>query len=611
MAAIRATSVPDQEVRNGRRPRPRRAAEGGPPAGDDGSGTAPLSPARARRAQTAWLRRLVADHSPDLRTVTTVGGVFRFASPESVALLGWEPSDLIGRRQEELVHPDDVASAAAMRRAVLGGPSEVVTRAWRLQCADGSYRWTETMSRAVEIDGEHLVVSAVRDIAERKRAELELHRQASTDPVTGIGNRFVFMDRLRQALRRLDRNAGLVAVLYLDLDRFKLINDAVGHLAGDAVLLQVAERIRSYLRPQDTLARLGGDEFAVVVEDMTDQAEAMALGARMVQSGREPYLIGDEQFLCTVSLGISVTSDPHCPAEALLQEADLALYRAKKRGRDRVELFDEELRTRAVGRLGTERMLRRAIAGDRLRVQYQPIIDLRTGRTVGAEALVRVWDPSNERLIQAEFFVDVAEEAGLLGPMDDWVQTEAIAQASAWWEPLSGNGFADLSVNITTRHLADAGFATSLLADLEASGLPASSLQIEVTERVLTEASTSVMVALRSLRSAGVKVGLDDFGTGCSSLSFLRVIPLDFVKVDRAFVRELDRSGAGRAIVGSIIELSHALGMEVVAEGVETAEQHDQLRALGCDRAQGYLFAGAGPAEAIEDRVLRAAPGAN
>jgi diguanylate cyclase (GGDEF)-like protein len=450
-------------------------------------------------------------------------------------------------------------------------------------------------------------VSAVRDIGDRKKSELDLELKASTDPLTGVANRTVFMDRLRQALRRLDRRKSLVAVLFLDLDRFKLINDSVGHLIGDAVLLKMAQRLRAFLRPQDTLARWGGDEFAVVIEDLSWPEEAVMLGERIIEAGRVPFVVGEEKFICTTSVGIAVTRDSQHSAEDLLQEADLALYRAKDRGRDRAEVFDEDLRTRAVDRLGTERMLRRAIDEDRLRVSYQPIIDLRTGATVAAEALVRVWDPNLPRLIEAEAFIGVAEEAGLLAGMDDWVLGQTIDQATLWRELFHGTGFADVAINVTARHMADAGFAKSVIDDLSAHGLSTGALQIEVTEQVLMEASNSAMTGLTTLRDAGVKVGLDDFGTGYSSLSYLRMFPLDFVKIDRSFILELVRGTTERAIVASIIDLSHALGMAVVAEGVESQTQLDELVALGCDRAQGFLMATAGPPGLIEDRVLRPA----
>jgi len=432
-----------------------------------------------------------------------------------------------------------------------------------------------------------------------------IHRRTATDPLTGVNNCAVFMDRLQQALRRLHRRDGLVVVLFVDLDRFNVINGSVGRLVGDAVLQQIAERLRGQLRPQDTLARLGGDEFAIVIEDMSWVEEAVALGTRIVTAGRAPFDVGEQQFICTTSVGVAVTADPHRRADDLLQEADLALSRAKDRGRDRLELFDEDLRTRAVGRLGTERMLRRAIDEHGLRIAFQPIVDLRTSKTVAAEALVRVSDPDQTDLVRADAFIEVAEETGMVTEMDDWMLGQSIDQATSWRDLFVGTGFADIAVNVTAKHLADPGFARSFLDDLVDHKLSTGALRIELTERVLMEVSTSADAGLKLLRDAGVQVGIDDFGIGYSSLSYLRLFPLDFVKIDQSFIRGLAGGGTSRAIVASIVDLSHCLGMSVVAEGVETERQLDLLMTLGCDRAQGYLFATAGPPGAIEDRVLR------
>ncbi len=563
---------------------------------------------RAQSAIHRSLQHLIEEDSPDLHTVTTTSGVYRFVSPASFPLFGWEPDYLIGRHQDGFIHPDDAGLVDQSRHLASLNQPVAVTTVYRFRCANGGYRWAEAVATMVDADGEQLVVSAIRDIGERKKSELDLERQAKTDALTGAANRAVFMDRLQQALLRLERKEGFVAVLFLDLDRFKLINDSVGHLIGDAVLMKMADRLRRFLRPQDTLARWGGDEFAVVIEDIASPDLAAALGARIIEAGRVPFVVGDERFICTTSVGIATTSDFQHSAEGLLQESDMALYRAKDQGRDRAEVFDEDLRTRAVGRLGTERMLRRAIDEDRLRVNYQPIVDLRTGDTVAAEALVRVWDPEKMTLIAAEAFIGVAEETGLLTGIDDWVLRQTIEQAKIWRHLFNGTGFTDIAINLTARHLADAGFAQSVLDELDTHSLPTDMLQIEVTERVLMEASNSAMSGLKLLRDAGVKVGLDDFGTGYSSLSYLRQFPLDFVKIDQSFIQKLALGVTERAIVGSIIDLSHALEMKVVAEGVEAQAQADQLIALGCDRAQGLLFASAGPPEVVEGRVLGAVP---
>jgi EAL domain-containing protein (putative c-di-GMP-specific phosphodiesterase class I) len=303
-----------------------------------------------------------------------------------------------------------------------------------------------------------------------------------------------------------------------------------------------------------------------------------------------------------VSVGISCTRDSQRSAGDLLGEADLALYRAKDQGRDRAELFGEELRTKAVGRLATERMLRRALADRTLVVEYQPIVDLRSERVVAAEALIRIKDPDNG-LLTPQSFLEVAEETGLLIKMDEQVLADAVQQISAWHSRLPESEFVEVAINVTARHLADTGFQRSIIGHLDYHGVPHGNLQVEVTERVLLEASNSAMTGLRALREAGVQVGLDDFGTGYSSLSYLRQFPLDFVKIDRSFICDLERATDQRAIVAAIIDLSHALNLTVIAEGIETEVQLGILEALECDRGQGFLFARSVPPDALDEVV--------
>lgn len=550
----------------------------------------------------------VADNSPDLHVLTTQDGLCVFASAAAHWLFGWQPHELVGLPHTSFVHPDDISLVEDAQRAARAAPRQTVTAIYRHRCKSGAHHWSEVLSRVTADRADALVLSSIRDIGERQASERRLHHQASTDPLTGVANRAVFMDRLQQALHRLERTSAFVAVLFLDLDRFKVINDSLGHLTGDAVLLQMAERLRGHLRPQDTLARLGGDEFAVVVEGMHDATAVLALGARIVEAGRVPFGVSDETFTCTTSIGVAMTTQAQHGAQKLLQEADMALYCAKDHGRDRLEVFDEDLRTRAVNRLGTERMLRRALDEDRLRVHYQPILDLRTGTTVAAEALLRLQPAAAAEVVAAASFIDVAEETGLLAPMDEWMLSHVLEQAAQWTTLLANRGFCDIAVNLTSRHLANTAFAQSLIEDLQSHGLPPTSLQVEVTERILMETSNSAMAGLKALHAAGVRVGLDDFGTGYSSLSYLRTFPLDFVKIDQSFIRKLATGATERAIVASIIDLSHALGMEVVAEGIESSQQRDVLVTLGCDRGQGFLFAPAGTASQLQERVLAANP---
>ncbi len=544
--------------------------------------------------------------SPDVHVVTSERGVFRYVSPGCLDLFGWTPVELEGRGADEFTHLDDVSSLHASLSELAQG-MEHATATYRFLCRDGTYRWTESRSRRLDRDGSTLVLSALRDVSERHQLTMALKHEASTDPLTGVANRTVLMDRLRQGLRRMERGKGVLAVLYVDLDRFKVVNDSLGHRVGDAILLKMAERLLHHIRPADTLARLGGDEFVIVAENMVDETAATDLALRIIEAGREPFRVGMEEFECTLSVGVASTSDSQRAAEDLLREADLALYRAKDRGRDRAEVFDEELQTKAVSRLVTERMLRRALDEGGLVVEYQPIIDLCTGGAVGSEALVRMRDPNTNGLLQPAAFLDVAEESGLLIAMDERVLADAITQVSGWRTRLADTQFTEVAINVTARHLADVGFQRSVIEQLAESGVSPESLQLEVTERVLMEASNSAITGLRGLRDAGVQVGLDDFGTGYSSLAYLRQFPLDFVKIDKSFIDDMALDGGNLAIVAAIISLSHALELTVVAEGVETERQLRLLEDLDCDRAQGFLFAKSAHPTAI-DRLVRAGP---
>jgi diguanylate cyclase (GGDEF)-like protein/PAS domain S-box-containing protein len=545
--------------------------------------------------------------SPDVHVVTTEHGVFRYASPGCLELFGWPPTALEGHPEDQFAHPDDVAALHASRQALAEG-TDHATATFRFLCRDGSFRWTESRSRRIATDDTGLVLSSLRDVSERHQLTMALQHEASTDPLTGVANRTVLMDRLRQGLRRMERGNGVLVVLYVDLDRFKVVNDSLGHRVGDAILLKMAERLLHHIRPSDTLARLGGDEFVIVAEKMIDEAAGYELAKRIIEAGREPFDVGTEEFVCTLSVGVASTADSQRSAEDLLREADLALYRAKGLGRDRAEVFDEDLQTKADGRLVTERMLRRALGEGGLVVEYQPIIDLGTGGAVGSEALVRMRDPNTHGLLQPDAFLDVAEETGLLIAMDEQVLADAIKQVSGWRTRLVGTQFADVAINVTARHLADIGFQRSVVDRLAAHHVAPCNLQLEVTERVLMEASNSAITGLRGLREAGVQVGLDDFGTGYSSLAYLRQFPLDFVKIDKSFIDDLDRDMANIAIVAAIINLSHALELIVVAEGVETEGQLRILEDLDCDRAQGFLFARSVAPSDI-DELVRAGPG--
>jgi diguanylate cyclase (GGDEF)-like protein len=467
---------------------------------------------------------------------------------------------------------------------------------------NGGYAKLENKSRAIHDSLSGVVAETqalMREIGQLKDAQATIERLALTDALTGLANRTLLTDRMNQALRSLRRSAGFIGVLMLDLDRFKVINDTLGHQVGDAVLIEAARRLQHLARPDDTVARFGGDEFVVLVQGLSDASDLTAFAERIVVGLRIPYRIGTEEVVATVSVGVVVASQADGVPADLLREADMAMYRAKDRGRNRHEVYGASLEVRAIERLGTERVLRRALAENRLVVEYQPIVELATGRTVQAEALLRIDDIEHGRL-SPEHFLTVAAETGLLPVMDAWVRTSAMRDLLGWRGASTMTAVERMAVNLTARELSNADFAARLIDSLHAAGLEGSDLSIEVTEHVLMQTSHSAVASLASLRTAGVHIGLDDFGTGFSALSYLQDFPLDFLKIDRTFVQRITLDSRSSSIVASIIGLAHALGLSVVAEGVETPLQLAQLRRFDCDRAQGFLFA---PAVSADDFV--------
>ena len=537
--------------------------------------------------------RSIADAFSDMTTVVDGAGRFRFVSPASRRLFGWAQADLEGRPEAEFIHPEDSDSVGIARMAQDPEPAVV---AYRFLCRDGSYRWVKATMNAITAQGSALTVSILRNIGQPPPRTSRLERLAITDPLTGVGNRALAMDRLGHGLQRLGRRGGLLCLLYLDLDRFKIVNDTLGHSVGDAVLLTTAERLTHQLRPADTLARMGGDEFVVLAEDMADPAAALELAARIVEAGREPFRVDDMEFVCTLSVGIACAGDDQRSALDLLREADIALYRAKDRGRDRFELFDGATRTGSDGRPAMERMLQRAVHEGRVVTEYQPVIDLRSKAMAGAEALVRIRD-GDDALLHPSSFLDLAAESGLLTTIDDRVLADAVTQVAAWRR--GGTGPDEVSVNITARRLASAVFCPSVMDLLDNHGVPPHSLQIEVTERVLLGASNSALTTLHNLKAGGVQIGLDDFGTGSSSLAYMRQFPLDFIKIDKSIIDDLETAPLARAMMSAIVSFGHALELTLVAEGVETDSQLDILCDLGCDRAQGFVFSASSPPDQL------------
>ena len=434
---------------------------------------------------------------------------------------------------------------------------------------------------------------------ERAEAEAEMRRRALHDPLTGLPNRTLVLDRLGHALAARARRRGTTAVVLLDIDQFKVVNDSLGHEAGDQLLLAVAPRLIEAVRPGDTVGRLGGDEFVVVCEGVADAPGAAAVAARLVSAFGEPFALGGENHHLTASVGIALADAATATPGDLLRNADTAMYRAKERGRGRFEMFDEELRARALERVRVERDLRDAVAGGQLTLDFQPIVSLDGRALEGVEALVR-WRHPADGLVPPDRFIGVAEDSGLIGEIGAWVLREACTQAARWraLRPIA------LHVNLSPRQVVDPSLPGLVADTLEATGLPAEALVLEITETALMERGAVAPAVLRELKRIGVGLVLDDFGTGWSSLSHLRHFPISGLKVDRSFVAEMETgSPTSGLIVAGIVQMAHALGLDSVAEGVETREQAERLAELGCRHAQGYLFAR--PVGAAEiDRLL-------
>jgi diguanylate cyclase (GGDEF)-like protein/PAS domain S-box-containing protein len=435
------------------------------------------------------------------------------------------------------------------------------------------------------------LVSVAADLTERKAAELELTHQALHDSLTGLPNRTLFFDRLSQAVARADRAGTHAAVLFVDVDNFKLINDSYGHLAGDEVLIALSQLLQAHIRPYDTLARLSGDEFGVVCESFADPREAIAVAERIRKAFAAPFGIAGHQLHVTVSIGVAATSGERATADGLLQDADVALYRAKERGRDRVELFDDELRARAQRRMLIEEALRSA--PDQLSVHYQPQVELTTGRLTGFEALARWTHPTLGRVGPDEF-IPIAEQSDLILGIGRYVLHEATAQL-ATWEAAHPELHLKMAVNLSSRQLTDDTLVAVVRDAVRAAGIDPSSLCLEITESVVMEDAAASVTVLQALKALGVRLAIDDFGTGYSSLAYLKRFPVDFLKVDRTFVAGVGRAAEDTVIVASVIDLARSLGLDVIAEGVESETQLSELAELGCGQAQGFLWSPALP----------------
>jgi diguanylate cyclase (GGDEF)-like protein len=416
-----------------------------------------------------------------------------------------------------------------------------------------------------------------------------LLHQAFHDPLTGLPNRLLLLDRLTQALSRLARRPSIVSVIYLDIDRFRMINDSLGHTAGDQLLQAVAARLGDLIRPEDTLARTGGDEFVVLCEGLSGEDEAVTVADRICSSVQEPLAWNGEELVISMSAGIALATSAMLTPETLLRDADAAMYTAKRERRTRCAVYVATMRDKAAGRLDTEMSLRRSIEDGDLRLHYQQIVSLVDGRVLGHEALVR-WAHPTRGLVAPDQFITIAEESGLIVPLGAWVLREACRQAKKF--QTRDERWADLtmSVNLSGRQLGQVDLADMVGSALREAELSPEHLQLEMTESVLMDDAATTITILQTLKDLGLRLGVDDFGTGYSSLAYLRRFPVDVLKIDRSFIDGLGNDLEDSAIVAALVSLADTLGLTTIAEGVETDLQRESLLVLGCTRAQGYLF---------------------
>ena len=510
------------------------------------------------------------------------------------SMLGYGDAEVDSRPQSwfSLVHPEDLDQVRMQLDAHLKGGTEHFQSEHRMQHSDGSYRWMLSRGMAVWGDDEKPVrmAGSQTDITERKQVEEQFRHDAFHDTLTGLPNRALFLDRLGQAVERSKRRPDfLFALLFLDFDRFKVINDSLGHTTGDHLLVAGAQRLEGCLRTMDIIARLGGDEFVILLEYIDSPRDAIRVAERIQETLRPPFHIDGHDIFISASTGIVLSTIGYERAEDVLRDADIAMYRSKALGRARYELFNTSLRSMAMARLEMETQLRHSLEHSEFSLYYQPILSLKDNRIVGFETLLRWMHPTMGAIAPSEF-VPVAEETGLIIPIGTWVLREACRQMAAWQQKYPHIRPLTVSVNMSGRQFAQPDLPEMIQRILQETGLDIASLRLEITESVVLEALESTTNMLNCLKNMGAQLEIDDFGTGYSSLSYLQQLPINAIKIDRSFIRKMSQDGSNYGIVQAIIAMVHNLGLQVIAEGVEAPDQLAQLKALGCERGQGFLF---------------------
>jgi diguanylate cyclase (GGDEF)-like protein/PAS domain S-box-containing protein len=541
----------------------------------------------------------LVQNSTDVVMILGGDGAIQYQSPSGERVFGYEHTALQGIYLRDLIHPDDVVKLHAFLDAVESRAEATPRVEWRVHHADGSWIHTETVGNNLldDPDVRGLVLNS-RDISDRMALQDQLTYQAFHDPLTSLPNRALFMDRLEHAMIRADRREQAVALLFLDLDNFKIVNDSLGHQAGDQMLIAAAGRLLECVRAEDTVARLGGDEFTILIEDVRGLDSALEVAERIADQLRAPFAIRGHELFTTASIGIAVSGFDVDTSADLLRNADLAMYRAKADGKARHIVFDSAMNLQAMKRLQLESALRRAVERNELRLVFQPIMSLETMGIDRVETLVR-WEHPEKGMVSPADFIPLAEETGLIVPIGMWILEEACRQAQDWKRQLPYAPEPVISVNLSPRQFLHPTLLEDIVRILEETGLPPERLELEITEGAVMEDPAAARAILQQLHDLEISLAIDDFGTGYSSLAYLKRFPVHVLKVDQSFVRGLGQDEQDSAIVRGVIALAHSLNLSVTAEGIETFEQLARLRELGCNHGQGYLLSRPIPSPAL------------
>ena len=559
--------------------------------------------------ESEQLHRFIVNSSPDLVYMLDRNGCFNFVNDRVVAMLGYAKEDLIGKHYSELVDEDDLQAAHNLFNERRTGGRAIKNVELRLKSKlqdrrSGLMRtqsvWTELTAMGIYADNKERTrdnfigtYGTARDISERKQAQEVINFQAYHDLLTHLPNRALLKDRLNLAITHARRNKRKLAAMFLDLDRFKLVNDTLGHSMGDRLLKAVANRLQSCLRSGDTLSRFGGDEFTLLLPEVRTRDDVVVIAEKILNRLSEPFVIDGHELFVGASIGIAMYPEAGDSGEALIQNADIAMYHVKGRGKNGYQFFSEEMNHQFSTRLSLERELRNGLIQGEFEVYYQPQVSLQTGAITGVEALVR-WRHGVRGMIEPREFLPLAEETGLIMQIDEFVQRQAFHDVAAWQR--AGLGDISVSVNLSALQMEQEGFVERFVSSLQASGLPPECAKLEITENTLMQDMEVIVPKLKAIRELGVRIAVDDFGTGYSSLSYLHQFPINTLKIDRSFVGDIRAEQGDASIIDAIVAMARGLHLDLIAEGVENRTQLKYLQQQGCEEVQGFIFSPAVPA---------------